>query len=69
MDMPCYQTIPCNKAWYLLDSENQRAKQMTPQIWNKLKGSMYALAEGSGSILSLWVHGARVTHKQARTAP
>ena len=46
----CIRQHPATKAWYfkLLDSENQRAKQVTLKLWNKLKGSMYALAEGSG---------------------
>ncbi|KAL3139217.1 hypothetical protein ABBQ32_005987 [Trebouxia sp. C0010 RCD-2024] len=43
----CIRRHPATDKWYLLDSENQRAKQMTPQLWKDLKGSMFALAEGS----------------------
>lgn len=43
----CMRRHPATDKRYLLDSKNQRAKQMTPQLWKDLKGSMFALAKGS----------------------
>ena len=44
----CVRRHPVTKDWYLLDSENQRAKRMTPSLWTELRGSVFVLAEGSG---------------------
>ena len=43
----CIRRHPVTKDWYLLDSDNQRAKRMTPSLWTELKGSVFVLAEGS----------------------
>ena len=44
----CIRRHPITKDWYLLDSENQRVRRMTPSLWAGLKGSVFVLAEGSG---------------------
>ena len=44
----CIRRHPVTKDWYLLDSENLRARRITPSLWTGLKGLVFVLAEGSG---------------------